>query len=71
MKLLIDIQDKNVAGFMELISNYTSATSKTISNRDVEILEEIKEIRKAFKYADQIKAGKLKGRPVEELLKEL
>jgi hypothetical protein len=71
MKLLIDIQDDNIAGFMELINSYTSITTKSISNRDAEILEEIKEIRKAFKNIEKVKAGKIKPRPVEELFKEL
>ncbi len=39
--------------------------------QDVELFEEIKEIKKTFKNVEQIKAGKLKGRPVEELLNEL
>jgi hypothetical protein len=33
--------------------------------------DEIKEIKKAFKNADRIKAGKLKGRPAEEFLNEI
>lgn len=32
------------------------------------ILKEITEIKKAFKHADQVKSGKLKGRPANELL---
>jgi hypothetical protein len=35
------------------------------------ISREINQIKKAFKYAEKIKAGKLKGRPAEELLSEL
>ena len=36
-----------------------------------EVLQEINEIKRAFKNVDQIKAGKLKGRPAEELLNKL
>ncbi len=39
--------------------------------QDVELFEEVKEIKKTFKNVEQIKAGKLKGRPVKELLNEL
>jgi hypothetical protein len=35
------------------------------------LLQEIKEIKKAFKNIAQIKAGKLKARPATELLNEL
>ena len=35
------------------------------------LLKEIHEIKKAFKYAIKVKSGKMKTRPVEELLKEL
>jgi hypothetical protein len=71
MKLLIDIQDNKVAAFMEVLANYTSIKSKTISEQDAEILAEVKEIRKAFKNIEKVKAGKLKTRPIEELLKEI
>jgi hypothetical protein len=45
--------------------------TKYLSAPDAELLEEIGEIKKAFKYVNQIKAGKLKSRPAEELLNEL
>ena len=56
---------------MEMLRSYTSIASTTISEQDAELLEEIKEIRLALKHADEIKAGKLQGRPVDELLREL
>lgn len=31
----------------------------------------MQEIKKAFKYVEKVKSGKLKARPAEELLKEL
>jgi hypothetical protein len=34
-------------------------------------LKEMQEIKKAFKYAEKVKSGKMKARPAEELLKEL
>ena len=71
MLLLVDIQDKKVESFMELIKNNSDAKIKPISAPDAELFAEIKEIKKAFKNADKIKAGKLKGRPANELLNEL
>jgi len=71
MKLLIDISDKKAAGFLELIKNYSDVKAKSISIPDAELLEEINEIKKAFKNVEKIKKGKLKGRPAEELLNEL
>jgi hypothetical protein len=71
MKLLIDIADNKAAGFIEMIKDYSYVKSKTISEPDAEIFEEIKEIKKAFKNADRIKSGKLKVRPASEFLNEL
>jgi len=71
MKLIIDIQDNKASAFMEMLRSYTSVATTPISEQDAELLEEIKEIRLALKHADEIKTGKLKGRPVEELLREL
>jgi hypothetical protein len=71
MKVLIDIQDNKAAAFMEMIKDYSYLKAKPLSAPDAELLEEIHEIKKAFKNVDRIKAGKLKGRPAEELLNEL
>jgi len=45
--------------------------ARPISASDAALFEEIDEIKKAFKNVEKIKAGKLKGRPAEELLNEL
>jgi hypothetical protein len=71
MKLLIDIADNKAADFMKMIKNYSYVKSKTISPPEAEIFEEIKEIKKAFKNAELIKAGKLKGRSATEFLNEI
>jgi hypothetical protein len=71
MKLLIDIADNKAASFMEIIKNYSYIKAKPISAPDAELLEEIKEIKKAFKNVEKIKSGKLKGRLAEEFLNEL
>jgi hypothetical protein len=71
MLLLVDIQDKKAERFMELIKNNSDAKVKHLSASDAELFTEIKEIKKAFKSAEKIKSGKLKGRPASELLNEL
>jgi hypothetical protein len=71
MKLLIDIADNKAEGFMKIIKTYSYVSAKPISAPDAELFEEIKEIKKAFKNVEKIKAGKLKGRPAEELLNEI
>ena len=71
MLLLLDIEDNKAAGFMEMIKDHSYVKARSISAPDAEILKEIKEIKEAFKNAEKIKSGKLKGRPAEELLNEL
>lgn len=44
---------------------------KTASMSCPGFFDEIKEIKRAFKNADRIKAGKLKGRPAEGFLNEI
>ena len=71
MKLLIDVQDNQAAAFVELLKSYNYVKAEPLSAPDAELLAEIKEIKKAFKNANKIKSGKLKGRPVSDLLNEL
>lgn len=71
MKLLVDVKDSQVAVFFEMLKNYSDVKAEQLSKQEAELLAEIKEIKKAFKNADKIKAGKLKGRPAAELLNEL
>jgi len=71
MLLLLDIDDKKAAGFMELIKDQSYIKTKHISSLDAELLKEIKEIKQALKNAEKIKVGKLRGRPAEDLLNEL
>jgi hypothetical protein len=44
---------------------------KSTSTSRTGLSKELKEIKKAFKNVEKIKSGKLKGRPVEELLSKL
>ncbi|MFI5162677.1 MAG: hypothetical protein ACHQHN_15465 [Sphingobacteriales bacterium] len=71
MLLLIDIDDNKAADFIEMMKGYSYLKTKSLSAPDAQLLKEISEIKLAFKHADQIKSGKLKGRPAEELFNEL
>lgn len=71
MILLVDIADNKAEGFMDIIKNQSGIKAKSISARDAELFTEIKEINKALKNADRIKAGKLSGRLVGDFLNEL
>jgi len=71
MLLLVDIDDNKAADFIEKMKNYSYLKTRALSASDQELLKEINEIKNAFEYADQIKAGKLKGRSADELLNEL
>lgn len=71
MKLIIDIQDNKAASFMEMIKDLTYIKAESVSIADAELLEEIKEIKRAFSNVAKLKSGKLKSRPAEELLNEL
>ena len=42
-----------------------------INGFNATFLKEMQEIKKAFKYAEKVKSGKMKTRSAEELLKEL
>ena len=70
MKLVIDIADNTASSFMQLIEGHY-LEAKTLSAPEASLLEEIQHIQDAFKYAEDIKTGKLKTRPVEDLLNEL
>jgi len=71
MKLVIDIGDNKLDSFMELLKSHPYVKAKTLSASDVALLEEIVHIKKAFKLADKVNAGKIKSRPASELLNEL
>lgn len=71
MKVLLDIKDNKAAAFMELVKSFSYVKAERISEPDVELFSEIKEIKSAFKNAELIKAGKLKARPAADLLNEL
>lgn len=68
MKVLLEIKDNKASFVMELLNNLTFVKAKPISE---EQKKELKHIQNAFKQTELIKQGKLKTRPVEDLLNEL
>lgn len=74
MKLLLDIKDEKAVFFMELLKNFSFVKFKKLSpekseqDRTEEILNGLRE---AVEEVNLIKAGKLKGRPAEDLINEL
>ena len=71
MKMLVEIAENKATSFKELVKQYFDVKAKPISPSDASIFEDIMHIKKAFKLADKVKAGKLKTRPASELLNEL
>lgn len=68
MKVLVDIRDNKAAFIMELLNNFSFVKAKPITNEKALLMEEIKEAVENVKLAKQ---GKLKAKPLNELLNEL
>ncbi|HQV38639.1 MAG: hypothetical protein IPO60_17160 [Flavobacteriales bacterium] len=68
MKLVIEVKDSKAEFLLELLRSLPFVKSSTISNEKDEVLDSV---RKAVEEMKLVKAGKLKGRPVEDLLNEL
>ena len=54
MKLLIEIEDAKAADFIVMLKEYSFLKAKVLSGSDAQVLDEIREIKKAFKHARQI-----------------
>jgi uncharacterized FlgJ-related protein len=68
MKILLDIKDEKAAFFMELLKNFTYVKAKPIVSEKNLLLKEIEE---AVHNVNLVKQGKLKAKPLTELLDEL
>lgn len=68
MKVLVDIRDNKAAFVMELLNSFSFVKAMPISNEKALLMEEIKEAVENVKLAKQ---GKLKAKPLNELLNEL
>lgn len=68
MKVLVDIRDNKAAFIMELLNSFPFVKAKPISNEKALLMEEINE---AVDNVKLVKQGKLKAKPLNELLNEL
>jgi hypothetical protein len=68
MKVLLDIKDNKAPFVMELLQSLSFVKAKPLTPYKAEVLEGIREAVEEMKL---IKAGKLKGRPAEDLFNEL
>ena len=68
MKVLLDINDNRASFFLELLKDFSYVKAKPLTESNSLFLRELKE---AINEVNQIKKGKIKGRPAEELLNEL
>jgi len=68
MKLLLDIQDDKAPFVQEVLRNFKFVKTKPLTEANHLFLSELKE---AIEDVKLYKAGKINGRPAEELLNEL
>lgn len=68
MKVLLDIKDSKAASLLEVLRGLSYVKTESLSGEKVLL---IKEIKKAVEEMKLIRAGKLKARPVKELLDEI
>ena len=68
MKLIIEVKDSKAEFLLELLRSLSFVKAQPVMNEKQEALDSV---RAAVKEMKQVKAGKLKGRPVQALLNEL
>lgn len=66
MKLLLEIKDSKADFFLEVLKNFSFVKKATLIDED-----DKPDFKQAIKELNQIKAGKLKSRPLSDLLNEL
>ncbi|WP_257666749.1 hypothetical protein [Parapedobacter tibetensis] len=71
MKVLLEVKDNKFAALMEVLKDFSFVNAEALSESDIELFNEIKEIKTAYKNATSVKAGKLKTRPIEDLMNEV
>ena len=68
MKVLVEVQDEQAGFLMELLKNLSFVKYKTLTPAKAQFLEELRE---AVDNVKLVKQGKLKARPLKEVLDEL
>lgn len=65
---MVEVKDSKASFFMELMRSFSYVKARPITDEKAQLLEEIKEAVENVKLAKQ---GKLKAKPLTELLDEL
>jgi hypothetical protein len=68
MKVILDIKDNKAASLLEVLRGLSYVKTEPLSEEKAQLIKEIKEAVVEMKL---IRKGKLKARPVKELLDEL
>ena len=68
MDLLLKVKDSKAEFLLELLKNFPFVKAKPISPAKMKVMDEITE---AVKNVNLAKKGKLKAKPIRELLNEL
>ena len=68
MKILLDIRDNKAAFFMEVLKNFSFVKAKPLTKEKAQLVEEIKEV---VDNLNLVKQGKIKAKPLNDLLNDL
>jgi hypothetical protein len=68
MKIIVEVKESKAEFLMELLRNLPFVKKTSIQDEKAEVLDSV---RTAVEQMKLVKAGKLKGRPVQKLLDEL
>jgi len=68
MKILLDIPDRKASSILEVLRSISYVKTSKLTDTKAELMQEIREAVVQMKL---IKKGRLKARPVEDILHEL
>lgn len=68
MKLVVEVKESKAAFLLELLRSLSFVKNTEVQDEKEAVLDSV---RTAVGQMKQVKAGKLKGRPVQKLLDEL
>ena len=68
MKVLLEIPDNKATALMEVLRSISYVKAQPLTEEKAQLLSEI---RQAVKELKLVRSGKLKAKPIEELLDEL
>ena len=68
MKVLLDIQDSKALHLLEVLKSLPYVKTKQLTEEKAQLMSEIRE---AVENVNLVRQGKVKARPVNELLDEL